>query len=130
WADAAYLVFYPLMMFGLLSFPVARRKPADRATFWLDTGIVLIASWMAIWYFVLGPTIEFREPDLLTTVLSVAYPLGDFLLLYAVARILLRGAGVHMTPAISLIVPSVVVLVVGDLGFSYLSLNETYFTGH
>ena len=130
WADAAYLAFYPLMMLGLLSFPIAQRKPADRATFWLDTGVVLIASWMAIWYFVLGPTIESREPDLLSTVLSVAYPLGDFLLLYAVARILLRGAGVRMTPTIGLIVPSVVVLVFGDVGFAYLSLNGAYSTGH
>ena len=130
WADAAYLSFFPLMMLGLLTFPVARRKPADRVTLWLDTGVVLIASWMAVWYFVLGPTIAERDPEFLPTMLAAAYPLGDVLLLYAVVRILMRGSTFGITPSIRLIVPSVLVLIVGDLGFAYLSLNDMYATGH
>ena len=85
---------------------------------------------MAIWYFVLGPTIADREPELLTTALSAAYPLGDFLLLYAVIRILLRGAGTGISPSIRLLLPGVLLLVAGDLGFAYLSLNDLYSTGH
>jgi hypothetical protein len=77
WADAGYLSFYPLVLWGLLSFPVAPHTKMDRVKFWLDIGMVLLSGGMVIWYFVLRPIALIAGTDLLTTLLALAYPVSD-----------------------------------------------------
>ena len=43
-ADAAYLLFYPLMMVGLLSFPHAPQSRIERTKFAMDAGTVLLGG--------------------------------------------------------------------------------------
>ena len=51
WADAAYLAFYPIAFWALLSFPSGRRRSrAEWARLLLDTGMVFIGGAMLIWY--------------------------------------------------------------------------------
>lgn len=53
--DALYLVFYPLMLAGLLSFPVWRRDLAGRVRLGLDIGLVALGGSAVVIYLVLGP---------------------------------------------------------------------------
>ena len=57
WADAAYLSFYPVAFWGLISFPARRRSGPERLRLLLDMGTVFIGGAMLIWYVALGPAI-------------------------------------------------------------------------
>lgn len=46
WADLGYLAFYPLMMLALLKFPYSPVSRSDQQRLYLDSAIVLMASWM------------------------------------------------------------------------------------
>jgi hypothetical protein len=47
-ADAGYLLFYPFMLLGLLSFPLTRWSRAERIRFLLDAATVLTGGWMVV----------------------------------------------------------------------------------
>lgn len=88
-ADAAYLVFYPLLLWGVLTFPRTHQRGADRVKVWLDTGTVMLGGYMILWYFALGPTARQAGSTRLETFVSLAYPIGDLVLIFAITRILL-----------------------------------------
>lgn len=125
-ADAGYLLFYPVVLIGLLTFPTAPRTPQGRLKFWLDLGTVIMGGWMVVWYFVLGPVAGTAEPDLLTTLLTTAYPIGDLALIFGVAAVLLGRPEGSSRTAIVLLGTGVASFLVADLSFGYLSILETY----
>ncbi len=57
-------------------------------------------------------------------VISIAYPAADVLLLALLARLLV-GAGVHNT-AFRLLAGSLVVMLIGDVGFAVLAQTDTF----
>lgn len=89
-ADALYLLFYPLVLFGLLRFPVGRRTIAERARLGLDLAVVAIGGFVVVMYVVIGPTVVRSGPDPLETAISIAYPVGDMVLLVGLGSVLLR----------------------------------------
>ena len=58
WADAVYLCYYPLMLAGLLTFPMARRTRGELAKFWLDAGTVMLAGGIVIWHIIFAPALR------------------------------------------------------------------------
>ncbi len=128
-ADVAYILFYPVLLWGFFSFPATPRSSSERTELWLDGGTVLVGTSMILWYFSLGPTAQETGSDFLESAVSLAYPLGDLVLLFGITRILLgrppRGAG-H---ALGILATSLLVLVAGDIGFAHMSLNDTYAGG-
>jgi hypothetical protein len=89
-ADIGYLAYYPLVLAGLLCFPSAIRDRVQRATFYLDCFIVVLAGGIVISYFFLIPTLHSASDNVLAYSLSVGYPIGDILLLTGIAYLLLR----------------------------------------
>lgn len=128
-ADAAYLLFYVLILTGLLSFPVAPKSRIERSKFWLDAITVLLGAWMVVWYFVLGPTAIEQDSPVLLTVLSAAYPIGDLVLIFGVAAILLRTVEDGRRGTLGLLAAGAVSFLIADVAFGYLSLQEAYSGG-
>ncbi|MFI6071852.1 GGDEF domain-containing protein [Actinoplanes sp. NPDC051343] len=90
WADAAYLSLYPAVAAGLLL--MIRRRSAERdwsgivdATT-LTTGMGLLA-----WIFMIKPAASDPSIGLLGHIVSVAYPVGDVVLLAITVRMMLAG---------------------------------------
>ncbi|MFJ7069663.1 aminotransferase class I/II-fold pyridoxal phosphate-dependent enzyme [Streptomyces sp. NPDC101115] len=89
-ADALYLATYPLFALGLYGF--IRRRAAGR-----DLGVALdaliLTSGLALlsWVYLITPLAN--SPDMTWTerVISIAYPLGDVLMLAMLARLLVPG---------------------------------------
>ena len=125
-ADAAYIVFYPLLLWGVLSFPTAPQKVADRAKLWLDTGTVMLGGYMVLWYFALGPTAKQVGSTPLETFVSMAYPIGDLVLIFAITRILLRQPASAVGRAITILAVGLVLFVIADVAFAALSFSESY----
>ena len=99
-ADVGYLLFYPFMLWGLLTFPRTLHSRKERLTFWLDASTVLLATGIVIWYFILLPIAQDEYENVLTMVLSLAYPLGDLAMFFGISTILLRRSAEHSRAAL------------------------------
>jgi hypothetical protein len=129
WADVGYLLFYPVLMAGLLSFPVSRRGPGERVKFWLDAATVVLAGWMVVWHLIIGPIAATAKAGDLATALSVAYPLGDLLVLFGLVATVLRRPEVGSRRALTILAGGLLLYVVADLGYGSLALLGRYESG-
>jgi diguanylate cyclase (GGDEF)-like protein len=91
----------------------------------LDALTVVLCAAMGIWYLVVGPTVHDHPGQGLATVLNVAYPVGDLLLLFGVLVNMLRRT-TATAPSLRILVGGVVALVVADVAFARLSLSGSY----
>ena len=125
--DLAYLAFYPCAARALLSFPSAARRRSDWTKLGLDAATVLLCAGLGIWYLVIGPTVHDNPADrgLVAMILSLAYPVGDLLVLFGVLVNLMRRP-TAMDGAFRVLVAGVGALVVADLAFAHLSLSGAY----
>lgn len=129
WADAAYLAYYPLLIGGILLFPVVASTQRLRTTFWLDAGTVVLGGGLAVWYFVLQPTALMQFNSWLESVVALAYPAGDMITLVGIATISLRQPKTNSRYALGLLALGLIFFTIGDIRYGYLSLQESYGDG-
>lgn len=125
-ADVAYLLSYPALAWGLLSLPGAPRRRAEWIRVALDALTMLLAAAMGVWYLVVGPSVH-NGTGALVTALNVAYPVGDLLLLFGVAVVLLGTP--RRDRALWLLLGGTASLVVADVAYARLSLSGAYAGG-
>jgi diguanylate cyclase (GGDEF)-like protein len=125
-ADAFYLMFYPLMLWGLLRFAVGRRSVAERVRLGLDLAVVAIGSSAVVLYVVLGPTAIAGGADVLQEVVAIAYPVGDMVLLVGLASLLLRQATPSAKQALQFMAVGLLFFVAADLVYGYINLHSSY----
>jgi hypothetical protein len=82
WADACYLAFYPLMLAGMLQLPHPARARRDLTRLLADAGTVLLGGGAVVWYVLLGPTAVAGGESHLQLAFSIAYPVGDLVLVF------------------------------------------------
>ena len=128
-ADATYLCFYPLMLAGLLALPAAKGRGGSRLRLAVDLAVVAIGGSAAVVFLVLGPTVVANSGSALQVGFSVAYPTGDMVLLVGLASVLMRGSVASARWALRLLVAGVVLFVVGDLVYGYVTLHSSYQSG-
>ena len=87
-ADAAWLLYYPLLLAGILSFPRAERSPEERQQLVIDAAAVVCGGAMALLFFT--QTAAAGAPGGQGVALSLAYPLGDLGLLFGVSLLALQ----------------------------------------
>ncbi len=119
------LLVYPIMLWGLLSFPLAPRTASERTRFWLDTGTVMLSGTMVVWYFVLRPLALDTTSGLFDIATAVAYPIGDLVLLFGSMAVLLRRPEETSRRALALVALGLLTFFVSDLVDSYVSLDGT-----
>jgi diguanylate cyclase (GGDEF)-like protein/PAS domain S-box-containing protein len=125
-ADVLYLITYPLFAAGLLLMVRSRSERSDVAAL-VDALIVTIGLGLLSWVFLVKPYVEDDSLTWLEKSVSVAYPLGDVLLLAVLIRLLV-GAGAR-SPALSLLTVGTVGLLVSDVLYGLGQLNGLWQTG-
>jgi GAF domain-containing protein len=125
-ADVGYLAFYPLVLWGLLTFPMALHTRNDRVKFWLDALIVVVGAGAAIWYFVFLSVLRQTHDGPLVIAFAVGYPVGDLLLLLGLATVLLRRPGAGTAGALRVLAAGLTLMVVSDIAFGPLALQDAY----
>jgi len=125
-ADALYLSFYPVMLWGLLRFPAGRRDRGARVRLVLDLAVVALGGGMVVTYVVLGPTLREGGADALANVVSVAYPVGDLILLVGLGSVVLRRAAVSSVRALQFMAAGLLFFVSADMVYGYIQLHSTY----
>ena len=124
WADAAYILYYPLMLLGLLTFPVARRTRAELAKFSLDAGTVMLAGGIVIWHIIFAPALRAEHAGTLEALLSIAYPVGDLALLYGSVAVILRMSSSLSRGPVGMLAVAGVLFFVGDVVYGYQVLQD------
>jgi len=125
-ADAIYLATYPLAAGGLMLM-VRRRSPLrDRAAL-IDAIILATAAALLLWVYVITPTVDIGNQPWTGSAVSIAYPLGDVMLLAVTAR-LATGGGLR-GPAVRLLLVGVLGLTGSDVAYALVRLYGTWHVG-
>ena len=126
-ADLFYIAFYPLLALGLMALP--RERSANPLRMVLDLAIVGVGAATVVWFLVLEPVVAATSSELGETLVVLAYPVGDLLVLFVLAATLMsRLVGTSRT-ALALLGIGLALYVVADLAYARLSLEETYESG-
>ncbi len=121
--DAIYLSVYPAQMLGLLLL-VRRRNPQRNRNTLIDAAILTLGLSLLSWVLLIAPYIHDGSLGLLPKLVSVAYPLGDVLMLAATIRLLLDSG--PRKPAFYLLSASIVSLLVTDFVYGVMTLDNAY----
>jgi diguanylate cyclase (GGDEF)-like protein/PAS domain S-box-containing protein len=121
--DAAYLVVYPALMAGLLILVRRRNPERDRAGA-IDSLIMTLGLALISWVALIQPSLHVDELSLAAKLVSIAYPIGDIVLLAAAIRLAV-DAGTRR-PAFYLLAASIISLLATDFVYGLLTLKGAY----
>ena len=122
-ADGFYLGGYPVLAVGLLILIRGRISGRDRAGL-IDAAIIATGLGLLSWTFLMKPIAADPSLSLPERLISLAYPLGDVLLLVMVAR-LATSPGAR-TAAYRLLGVALLLLLGADIGYAVLNLVSSY----
>jgi diguanylate cyclase (GGDEF)-like protein/PAS domain S-box-containing protein len=125
-ADVLYLCTYPLFAAGLLLIVRARSRDRDVPAL-LDALIITTGLGLLAWVYLASPYVQDATLTNLEKGFSIAYPLGDVLLLAVLARLLI-GSGARSQSLLLLTLGSVG-LMSSDVMYGYIQLNGLWETG-
>jgi signal transduction histidine kinase len=125
-ADVLYLSGYPVLAAGVLRLVRVHLRGGDRGAL-IDGSIIAIGAGLLAWVFLIGPYVDDHTLSGLELAISVAYPLGDILIL---------GVGVGLAvgptiraPVFGLLMASLVGLLASDIVYAVQVLGSGYETG-
>jgi signal transduction histidine kinase len=129
WADVAYLAFYPLLLWGLLSIPSALPSREQRVRFALDAGTVLLGGGLVVWHLVLRSVALGEYATSVDMLLALAYPLGDLVILLGITTVALRPLPAVSRGALVTLASALVVSMVANVAYGHMTLQGPYPTG-
>jgi len=121
---ALYLAFFPLFLAGAMRLPSAPLGRHDRIALLLDMGIVVLGAGLVIWTLVVRPALATGEPQTLRVVMTVAYPVGDLVVLWALLRLVLLPNGRSPAAGYRMLAASAACMIATDLGYGYYQLHR------
>jgi diguanylate cyclase (GGDEF)-like protein len=117
-ADIFYLALYPALFGGVLL--VVRRATTGRD--WgaiMDSTTITTGIGLLSWVFVIRPAAADPTLSVFGHIVSIAYPVGDVLVLAMLVRLLLGGSGASR--AFRLMTASLLVFLCGDVAWTVIS---------
>lgn len=127
-ADACYLAVYPLFAAGLFGLVRHRWVGRDLPSL-LDSLIVTAGVALPVWVYLVQPLATEGTLTWQQRVISVAYPLGDVLVLAMLARLLAPSPGSRPNRSVQLLVLGTVTLLCFDIAYGFLQLNGSWEVG-
>ena len=127
-ADVGFLAAVPLMVGALLVFPVPPVRSLARAVMLLDGGAVAASTLFVSWALVLGPVYRSHQGDVLSQVVTLAYPAGDVLIVIVLLSVAVRASRAGWIP-LAFVGTGVLGLAFSDSAFAYLSQSGDYGVG-
>jgi len=126
-ADALYLLTYPLYAVGLLIFIYCRSPDKDRRSL-IDALTITAGLALLSWTFLIRPYVHESGLSVLQRSVAIAYPLGDVLTLALLARLLAPGVG-RATRCVQLLTVGTVGCLLSDVAFDWVQLHGTFNNG-
>ncbi|MBN1236306.1 MAG: response regulator [Methanotrichaceae archaeon] len=129
-ADVFYLMFYPLFAIGILLLPSKSLTCKEHLKLLLDTGIIMISAVLVFWAFLIEPTITANKDDTMVLAISLAYPVMDLILFFALLQLLFRRLRSAEQEPLFLLAVGIGAGILTDVVYLMQSLQETYATGN
>ncbi|WP_225859344.1 aminotransferase class I/II-fold pyridoxal phosphate-dependent enzyme [Streptomyces albicerus] len=127
-ADACYLATYPLFAAGLFGLVRYRWTGRDLPSL-LDALIVTAGLALPVWVFLVQPLTRLEGLTWQQRAISIAYPLGDVLVLALLARLLAPSPMSGRNRAVLLLVVGTLTLLGFDIAYGILQLNDMWQAG-
>lgn len=127
-ADALYLTTYPLFAIGLSGLVRYRWAGHDLPSL-LDALIVTAGLALPVWVYLVQPLTEVEGLTWQQRAISIAYPLGDVLVLALLARLLTPSPVDGPNRSVQLLVVGTMTLLCFDITYGILQLNEMWQAG-
>ena len=124
--DAFYLSTYPIYAAGLLIFIRRRGTGHDRRSL-LDALTVTVSLALLSWMYLILPYVHNSALSWQQKAVSIAYPIGDVLVLAMLARLLLPGT--WRTRSLQLLTLGTLGLLASDVSFGLLQLYGSFHVG-
>jgi two-component system, cell cycle response regulator len=125
-ADPLYLSFYPLMLAALLALPHRGHSRSQNLRLGLDLATTALGAATVVWYALIAPTARAGGQTTLQMAVSLAYPVGDVILIVGVASLLLRGVPDSTRRALWLVAAALCLFVIGDALYAYVALHGVF----
>jgi signal transduction histidine kinase/DNA-binding response OmpR family regulator len=125
-ADGLYIAYYPLQVAGLVLL-IRSRTPGKDWPSLLDALIISVGFGLLSWIYLIEPYTHDADGDRLSSLVSMAYPAMDLLLLAVAARMVI-GKG-SRPPAFYLLAASILCLVLTDVVYGAIELDGSYGMG-
>ena len=122
-ADIIELLFYPIAFIAVMAFPSPPRVGLARAQLGLDVAVIAIGGASVVIYLIVGPDAITGDHHPMLTAVSIAYPVGDLILLVAVASLLFRESPHSARWALRLLCIGIGTIAAADLIAGYLALH-------
>jgi len=128
-ADVFYILFYPLFIIGLIFLPTEQISVRERHKIVIDIIILMIAAILIFGDFIIGPILANGKESTLALALSVAYPLLDLVLLFALMELVYRRLSSLDRGSGLLLLAAVTLFIVSDVYFALQNITKTYVSG-
>ncbi len=128
-ADGGFLAFPVLAAAALLLLPAGRDAAASRLRDLLD-GLIIVGSLLILtWVTSLGAALDVGRATRLAAALSLAYPLGDLVVITLVPLVIGR-ANAGRRAVLGLLAAGLTALAAADSAFVYLTSTGSYASGN
>jgi diguanylate cyclase (GGDEF)-like protein len=121
-ADALYLAAYPVLGWSLVLLIRRRQSGRDIAGL-LDSAIVTAGLGVLSWVLLAHPSVVGAEQSVAASVVTIAYPVADILLVGFLVRLVTTPGG--RTPAFRFLLGAVALLILGDTASALVNLVST-----
>jgi signal transduction histidine kinase len=122
-ADIVYLAGYPLLAASLVLLIRGRAPRGDWGSL-IDATVIAVGTGLLVWEFLVEPYVRDASLSLLERVVSIAYPVGDVLLIALAARFAVTPG--RRTAAFRALLAALVLVLYADAVFAALDLLEGY----
>jgi len=127
-ADVFYVLSYPLFLVGTLTIPSFTQSKRQIITDLIEMGAVLLAMFLVFAELVFAPILS-EDNELITKVLTLFYPLGDFLLFYGLIILLYKQSNRLEIRWVVFLSAGIALFIIADALYSYLEALGIYETG-
>ena len=125
--DVLHIAVMLLLLAGLLLAPLRAASARERWKTLLDSGVVVLGASMLLWYLAVGPALENRRAAVGLILAAACYPVADLLVLFALARVLLRGTGQISRAALWMIGGAALAIFADDARLGYAQAHLAVF---
>ena len=128
-ADILYLLFYPIFLIGIITFPSAVRTSHQRFKRYFDILIIMFSLSLVLWIFFIQPAIQSYNGDFNTLFFMIAYVLGGFLLFLAMLDLIFNRIKEEIyAPFLLLLIGTFIIFITNSL-YAYQTIHGTYISG-
>ncbi len=118
-ADVFHLLFYPLLLGGILIMPSGQNSPVERLIRLLETTIITLSAALFLWNFLVAPRFAYISTDGWTAVaISLVYPFFDLFALLALLTLAFRSPPSESRRPLAFLGIGLTLLIFGDILFS------------